>query len=493
MTVHGHRPAKRQTPYAGVCRAGVGEFLDIAGGQLRLASRGFTPAVTEDLDAPALGVYADRLLDAVRRQGSPHGNVVYLSSGWDSTALLACLVHLFGPAKVRAVIGRMTYADRSGVINQFELDRAKAVADFFGVRLDVIEFDYCRRGPELLEEMRPLFRSHHIASLTGLNHAVLARHTAATSGGDEAVFAGEISDGAHNLGFSQFVTVFHPSQSFREYSDKMASYLFGPTFFTAFRTGEFTDDVVYGWLRSGRAGAVFDGPAPAEDRPRQLLASFFLRANRMPLWSLKNARVLTERGRADYSRTMEGIYLERAAREMTPQTVYAWYLHLYNSFHWQGSTVATLHLTAEAEGLRMALPFWDGALQDFLAAMPESWGRGLDLNPTKYPLKWMLKNRVRYPMHLQVGPHSYLYDVNPSFNHGSEILYGSAFAPYYRTLLKRRAYRDVLSEDMFDVPYLDGVVDRYLAGTEARGPEMSDLLSLCLVSATGWYGAADAT
>jgi hypothetical protein len=140
--------------------------------------------------------------------------------------------------------------------------------------------------------------------------------------------------------------------------------------------------------------------------------------------------------------------------------------------------------------LRAELPFWDGRLQQFLSAMPESWGRGLDLNPTKYPLKWMLKNRIRFPMHLQVGPHSYLYDVDPTFSHGAEILYGSAFAPYYKQLLARGTYRDVLSADIFDIAYLDGIVKRYLDGVEVRGAEMNDVLSLCLLSASGWYGAA---
>jgi len=488
LCVYGHRPAKQQTPYAGVKRLGVGESVSIKGGRLQVQSGSFRPIETAAYGERELHEYADLLLQAVRIRGSRHGNVVYLSSGWDSTSLLACLVHLYGARKVRAVIGRMKYSERSGVINQFEIDRAKAVAEFFGVHLDIIEFDYWRRGPELVEELSPLFRGHHIATLTGLNHSLLANHVAETTEGDESLFAGEISDGAHNLGFSQFVTIFHPSLEFREYSDKMASYLFGPTFLQLLQHGRFADDPIYQLLRSRVGSAVFDEVGGEEERTRQMLASFFLRPNRLPLWSLRNTRVLTHNGRDTYSASMEQQYLERAGRDATPKTLYSWYLHLYNSFHWQGSTVVTLGLTAEAKGLRAALPFWDSRLQEFLSAMPESWGRGLDLNPTKYPLKWALTHRIRFPMHLQVGPHSYLYDVDPSFSHGAEILYGSAFASYYRDLLRHRAYRDVLSEDTFDLGYLDGVVQRYLDGVEVRGSEMNDLLSLCILTATGWYG-----
>ncbi len=64
--------------------------------------------------------------------------------------------------------------------------------------------------------------------------------------------------------------------------------------------------------------------------------------------------------------------------------------------------------------------------------MPESWGRGLDLKPTKYPLKWMLEHCIDYPLHLQVGPHLYLYDVDPTFSHSAKFMYGSAFTPYIK-------------------------------------------------------------
>src|SRR5437899_8144728 len=96
------------------------------------------------------------------------------------------------------------------------------------------------------------------------------------------------------------------------------------------------EDPFYLVLRCRCGKAIFDDPASgdAPRRVRQLLASFFLRANRLPLWSLRNNRLLTDGGRELYSREMESTYLERAAREATPSTLYSWYLHLYNSFPW---------------------------------------------------------------------------------------------------------------------------------------------------------------
>jgi Asparagine synthase len=492
LVAYGYRPAKRHTLFAEIKRMGVDESLRVVSGSVDLVARPFNPLPVGAYAEQDLGRYADTLIEAVRARGSADGNVVYLSSGWDSTSLLACLVHIFGARKVRAVIGRMQYANRSGVINQFELDRAKAVAEFFGVPLEVCEFDYRTGAPELLDRVRPLFQSQQLASVTGLNHFLLASHTAATSAGGEAVFAGEMSDGAHNLGFSQFVTIFHPVLDFREYADKMGSYLYGPTFFEQFRKGKFEDDLVWQIFRTRAGEAAFDDLGrDAAERTRQMLASFFLRGNRLPLWSLRNSRVLTDQGRDVYTREMQATYLDRASNEVTPETLYSWYLHLYNSFHWQGSTVATLAHTAAANGLRAELPFHDGALQDFLSAMPESWGRGLDLKPTKYPLKWMLQNRVRYPMHLQVGPHSYLYDVDPSFSHSAELLYGSSFAPLFRAKLKSRAYEAWLDPSIFDMAYIDRIAKRYVAaGEEVRGGEMNDLMTLCTLAMVGRQGDA---
>ena len=485
--VYGNRPPKQHTIYAGVQRLGVGERLWFSGGFTATSQELAPPPPTGEYTDADLNRYADALLEAVRSRASDNGNIVYLSSGWDSTALLACLVHLFGSRKVHAVVGRMQYAHRSGVINQFEIDRAKLMADFYGVSLEVAEFDYRTHGPEKLAEVLPLFKNHQVASLVGLNHAILAE-AAQKSGRGDTVFAGEISDGAHNLGFSQYVTIFHPVLDFREYSDKMASYLFGPTFLELLRDGRFASDPVYGLLRGRCGDAVFDEPAPDVDgRTLQLLSSFFLRGGRMPLWSLRNSRFLTATGRTNYAREMERAYLTGPATTVTAETLYPWYLRLYNSFHWQGSTVVTLPLTAEDRGLRAALPFWDAEVQDFLAAMPESWGRGLDFNRTKYPLKWMLQHRVNYPYHLQAGPHSYLYDVDHSFSHAAELLYASSFMPFFQQRLKSHSYRDRLSSEWFDLDYVDRLVRDYTNGHVAAGPEMGDLTSLCLMTMADWF------
>jgi len=492
LCVYGYRSPKKHTPYRGVRRLGVRETIHIHNGRIRLETEPFRPIPVGSFSERDLEEYAEILLDAIRIRGSRHGNVVYLSSGWDSTSILACLVHLFGSRKVRCVIGRMRYSERSGVINPFEMARARAVADYFNVRLDVVDFDYRgKKALELHDRLKPtLQQPHHTTGGMGFNQYILANFVSKTSNGDESVFCGEISDGVHNLGFSQFMTIFHTVLEFREYSDKMGSYLFGPTFFKLFQEGKHGEDPIYGLFRSRAGGARFDDRTKGTPAARtlQFLSSFFLRPTRLPLWSMKNASMLTEQGIQGYASEMETTYLREASRQATPETLYSWYLHLYNSFHWQSATIVPLGLTAEMCGLKVTLPFWDTRLQEFLSAMPESWGRGLDLNPTKYPMKWMLKNVIDYPLHLTSGPHSYLYDVDPMFNLGAEMIYGSGFVPRFREALKSRAYRDVLSPEVFNMAYVEKIVERYLKGTEVKGPEFRDMLSLCWLALSGWYG-----
>jgi hypothetical protein len=490
LTIYGGRPAKKQTLYEEVNRLGVGEGIRIDGGKITLLSRDPKIVSTGKFTERNLEKYSDTLLEAIRARTSDEGNVVSLSSGWDSTAILGSLVHLLGPNKVRAVIGRMKYANRSGTINQFEIDRAQAFADYYGVKLQICDLSYSDNGPVLLEKALPLFRSQQFSNLAGLNHWVVAEHIANTANCEEVIFNGDLSDGAHNLGFSQFVSIFHnASYDFREYADKMATYLFGPTFLRQMIENKQDSDPVWKIFKNRANNIEFEQPKtdPIECG-KQLLSSFFLSNGRLPLLSKNNSKLITPFGMNMYAKKMENDYLNGPATLLNYDNLYAWYLHLYNSFHWQGSTVITRIHAASAFGMRSAMPFGDSEVLKFLSEMPENWGRGLEMNPTKYPLKWMLKNKIDYPYHLQTGPHSYLYDVDPSFSHMAEILFGSSFVPVLKDALATKKFQNSLSNESFNHAYIDKIINKYLNGEEFRGAEMNDLGALAMHATVGVYG-----
>ena len=489
LTVYGSRPAKQHTLYSEVRRLGVNQRVSLEGGKVDVLSRNFTPTMIGQYKERDLHRYSELFLEAVRARASLNGNVVSLSSGWDSTAILAALVHLFGNRKTRAVIGRMKYSERSGIVNQFEIDRAKAVADYFGINLEIIEQDYCNFTSEQFGQVQGYLRSNQLSSVTALSQWRILQAVAARASG-EVLFTGEGSDGAHNLGFSQFITIFHQeSQEFREYADKMASYLFGPTFFAQLEKGTHEKDPIWQFFQSRNSTMKFDPQASGKHAvAAQFFSSFFLRCGRIPLYSLDNAAILTPQGREVYERDSIKIYLNGAASQVSSQNLYSWFLQLYHSFHWQSSTVLSRDYAADAHGVSIAHPFMDAGILDFLSAMPESWGRGLDFNPTKYPLKWMLKNKINYPYHLQVGPHSYLYDVRPGFSLLGELLHASSLNTVFKDALKKGIFINRLDSQVFDTSYIDGLVKRYLIGEELRGQEQADLGTLAMHSAVGVYG-----
>ncbi|MFL2597116.1 MAG: asparagine synthase-related protein, partial [Flavobacteriaceae bacterium] len=247
LTIYGSRPLKKHTLREKLKRLGVGEILTIKDQKLLIESNEFIPKnIFPKDDAKKLDQYAELFIEAVRARASETQNIVYLSSGWDSTSILATLCHLFDKSKIVCIIGRMKYSKRSDVINQFELDRAKKMADYYGVKLYVVEFDYTKGLDEILDDSSNTLRAMEFSNLTGFNHWILAKEAAKIAKSGAAVFAGEISDGAHNFGFSQYFSIYHPaSHAFREYSDKMASYLFGPTFLNQLIEGKHEQDPVW--------------------------------------------------------------------------------------------------------------------------------------------------------------------------------------------------------------------------------------------------------
>jgi hypothetical protein len=492
FNVYGNYTPKRHTIYEGIYRLAVGERIEYKKGKIAVEAFRFDPVPIGNYGDAQLNEYSRLLHSAVEVRSSEKCNWVALSSGWDSSTILALLVKYHGPSKIRAFISRCKYSENPGIINQFEVDRAKKIADYFSVPLDIVDTDYTKEEYlNFWQEKRDFLRANHLYSLWSYDFFKMAEHVSKNSHAKDPFFNGETSDGAHNLGFAQFATILnHPDLGFREYSDKMASYLFGPSFFSRIMRGDSPyDDCIYNFLRSRMQGRTFEDSAKMDVRQRKMkfLASFFLSNQRIPFISVSNAKLFTSLGRQRYESVMCETYFSDFADRGEANSLYSWFLHLYNSFHWQGNTVKGLLMSANYYNRAVGMPFWDSRIQLFLSAMPESWGRGLDIRPTKYPLKWMLKNKVNYPYHLQVGPHSYLYDVDPDWSVDSDILYGSAGKSYFKKILKKYQYEEVLYESHFNLQYLRKLVDGYVKGAKVSGQELNDLKNLVSLSLVGWF------
>lgn len=484
LTYYGNRPAKKQTVYRAISRLGVSEniFLDQSG--MSVSKDNFQPRSVEKYAKKENEIYSDLFLQILEDEGSKEGNLVYLSSGWDSTSILAGLVHVFGSDKVQVLTGRMKYSERSGICNAIEMEKVAKFVEHYKVKLEIVDFNYANNGVDMVESAIPVMKKHGYYNITAINHSILADAAKKIIGDtNQVIFAGEISDGAHNFGFSQYATIFHPSYGFREYADKMVSYLFGPTFLKRIIEGDYKDDPIYKLFYSEPGFIVDDSRKNEKEIKLQLFIDFFLRNGRRPFWSGENIKILTKDGLKQYTDFHCDQYLS-VAEDANTENIYSYYLHLYNSIHWQGSTVAALQIMAEEHGLNACLPFWDKRIQDYLSVMPEDWGRGLDLNNTKYPLKWMLENKLEYPMELQEGPHSYTYDVDHSFNHYEEILCHSALALDVKKVIKEFDAANILSADYFNMEYIKDLSSRYLEDLMLSGSELTEIASLYFLAKT---------
>ena len=485
LSIYGNRPPKKRTLFKEIKRLGYRQKLIIKKDILVIEDS--IPQIkkidTVKEEKEFLDEYYNTFLNALEKRSSNNQNIVFFSSGWDSTAIAAGLVKLKGNRKVKCLIGEMRYSKRSGLINKFEIEKAEKICNFLGVELEVVKFDYSEEVPSNFDEIRNFLKHNQIPSLTALNHFLLAEKTAQLLSQDSTVFAGEMSDGAHNLGFAQYMSIFHPNSiDFREYSDKMKSYLFGPSFIKFATKENLASDPVWKMFSSGKNINFEEPKNNVEERIKQFLISFFLRNSRLPFLPGSDLNLLTKHGSNLHKEQMYDEYLSELEPFLKVENIYSLYLYLYNSFHWQGSTVNSLEFSGNYFDLNITNPFHDVQLIRLLETMPEEYGRGLELKQTKYPIKWMLENKLDYDLSLNGGLHSYLYDEDPSFNHSKEILVNSAFAPIFKSNLTASTLFKSLDSSVFDLNYINSIVRNYVKENKIEDTDISNLFSICLHS-----------
>ncbi len=480
---YGNYSPKKHTMFKNVRRIGHREYILIDNSKMRANQLTKEIYEIEEYDDSILDEYHTILFDSISYRSSNNGiNWIYLSSGWDSTAILGYLREMYDAKYVKAVIGKMVYSKRSGVINQFELDRATDIAKYYGIELYEVPFDFTSDdSAEYFKNLDTIFKNNNIVSYNTYNFSKLADFIEENACNEDRVFSGEISDGVHNFGFSQYATILnHPDLQFREYADKMSSFLFGPSFFKSVKSGNYLKDVVYNFLKTRYPENSFNENIISNETERnaEFLSSFFFSRARIPFYNNDNGKLTTRSADVAFKK-FKNDYLIDYAELLNEKNIYSVLLNLYNSFHWQGSTIKAISKPLEKYNRDIKLPFWDRNIQKFLSKMPENWGRGLDFKNTKYPLKWVLKNKINYPIHLQKGPHSYLYDVNPGFSHLSEVINASKIKMHFQNKLNEVNLKR-FNNDLFDTEYLKMISDKYKDNTEISGSELSDLSSLIL-------------
>ena len=58
---------------------------------------------------------------------------------------------------------------------------------------------------------------------------------------------------------------------------------------------------------------------------------------------------------------------------------------------------------------------------------------------------------------------------------------------FFKKLLKKRVYEEVLSSDYFDLKYINKLTDDYCSGNIEKGQKLDDLKNIISVCNVGWY------
>ena len=203
-----------------------------------------------------------------------------------------------------------------------------------------------------------------------------------------------------------------------------------------------------------------------------------MRNIRFPNSSADTLKFLTNRGKKNYQDYFLNNYFKKHIDNFDLKKLYSYYLFSYRSFHWQSSTSLSRDYSADTFGINISHPFLDNDLVNFFSEVPENWGRGLDLNNTKYALKSILKNKLDYPYYLQEGPHSYTYDVQPGFSIVNEFLNNSALKSFFIEKLDKVKVKDYYDKKFFDIKYILILLKKYKNNQSLDNNEVRDLSSL---------------
>ena len=154
-----------------------------------------------------------------------------MSSGFDSSYLAANQKKIYGSKNILGHTVVQKLSKRSKIYNIFELKRILKLKKHFNFNVKLTEVNLIKNFEKYSEEISEISGKRMMANtLAAFMHYKLAK-SSSNSGFSNETYAGEVSDGVHNFGFSQFFSLIdHESNGFREYSDKKICYLYSPNF-----------------------------------------------------------------------------------------------------------------------------------------------------------------------------------------------------------------------------------------------------------------------
>ncbi|MCQ9201520.1 MAG: asparagine synthase C-terminal domain-containing protein [Prochlorococcus marinus XMU1425] len=374
---------------------------------------------------------------------------VFLSSGWDSSSIVASLAEKMPSENIKTFTQSHDYGEEKP-FNIYELNKVKKICNHYGIE-NILVPGKCDKFNE--EELDNYFRKSSVKMLfsnVSVNHSTLWDSVIEYGfpEKDTTIYAGEYSDGAHNFGFSQNFGALYPEKGLREYGDKIRNYFLSPSFFKRLITEKNLEN-----------DFLVKNFAPAElmdyrdwdegDLMLDLIKKVYIDDARGPF-------IFKSVSKEEYKIKASELISNVIFKNDSPESFDQWYsliLRHYNNFHWSGSTVKGISLHNPGE-FQVKMPFGDEKLLKVLEEMPTKFGRGLELCPTKYPLKKYCELKLEnYPFEVQEGHHSYLYDEDQSLTVNNAFYKNTALKNILKKSWKQDNYllrREFLQNHIFD-------------------------------------------
>ncbi len=460
-----------QTFYEGVNRFTNNEYIRIATGKV---SHEFITEKyeIENYDKSYLDKYDELISNSILSRSSAT-NFVLNSGGWDSTSIIYHLLKSHDAANVNSVVYE-TKLSNGDVYNIYEIDKVKRISDYYGIKSDKIEIDFNdKKLIDSWEGIRDELKNYHTYFFMDMSKAV---HDIAQRNNSAAIFSGEASDSIHNFGFSQFVSVTYSNKELREYGDKMKSYLFSPSFFNSILEGDYSENKIFQFFRYYFDEKNFDGVHKTkEDLLTSYFKSFMLSSERVPFAKAISSSFASDSLQKKFISNQSKNIFDSIVSEATPQNLYYTLLQLYRYYHFHSPQIEVKHSPLRSKGNNCKIPFLDSSLVKFMYSMPESWGRGLELKPTKYPLRYLANERWDIPLHIleELGAHSYISESDKKWNYSGgswslncEVIYNSVFGEHYKSILSEIEIEKYFSPDYFKTDLMKKAVDDFINGKQ---------------------------
>lgn len=427
--------------------------------------------------------YNKILKNAVLSRASKNFNLVLISGGWDSTLILSILRKHLGKNKVKGIIMSIILSD-GRCFNKFEVEKSKKIGKNLGVKTDIIEVDYRKKDvSEKFKEAKDELFLKNLFLLTSANWSMVISYINQKYGKDVVIFDGEGADSLHNYGFSQYISLLHENDNFREYADKMRNYLFGPTFFKKIKNDNFLGDIVYKIFLNFNKDKKFVNVENFNNEKKlyYYLMSFIFSDLRIPFREVDCKRYVRNTAFKNFEEWLRKEYFQKVIDNIQEKNLYYNFSYLYILFHLQSPQIRIFRSGLE----NVRFPYIDSNLFRFLYKMPESFGRGLNFNSVKFPLKKLARNVLSGALLeiLESGPHSYLSEIEDINFYDEYLLKGPGYK-YMRDKIDYKKVKNIFDNKNFYINEIENLIKRFKKGElkNISGIEARLLILLILLS-----------